>query len=78
MRMGSGDIIQIIGARRVSTANYESRSEVSLLTRSDAQLGVGAPPTPTRRGTASSGSLRLLSLFALSKMINNRKIQQVS
>lgn len=48
VRMGSGDIIQIIGARRVSTANYESRSEVSLLVRSDAQLGVGAPPTPAR------------------------------
>lgn len=47
MHTGSGDIIQIIGARRVSTANYESRSEVSLLARSDAQLrppGAGPPP----------------------------------
>lgn len=49
MRTGSRDIIQIIGARRVSTANYESRSEVSLLARSNAQLGVGPPhPHPAR------------------------------
>lgn len=70
VRTGSRDIIQIIGARRVSTANYESRSEVSLLARSNAQLGVGAPPTPTRRGTASLASLGLLCLFVLSKLMS--------